>query len=332
MMMTNASNSRLSAAEFALRAATLATERARSCASPSGPQSVEKDDASPVTVADFASQVVVARALTRLLGSAPMLGEETDTILRDPQNRSLLDQVVAAAQASEPAMSSVEVLTALSLPMADPRHGACWTLDPVDGTKGFLRGGHYAIALAWLEGGTPVEGAMACPVLDLNAANVTSVVPPGVIALAARGQGARVSSLGDNSFRPLVCNNWKRGDPIRLALSFEAAHGNADVATELAGRVGDVSSCVRVDSSGKYVLVAAGRADAYLRIPRDIRRAECVWDHAAGVCIAREAGCVACDLDGNELDFGRGPTLNANRGVIVAPPRLAEALVAFSRS
>ena len=41
-----------------------------------------------------------------------------------------------------------------------------WTLDPIDGTKGFLRGEQYAVALALIEGGEVVVAALACPNLD----------------------------------------------------------------------------------------------------------------------------------------------------------------------
>ncbi|MDZ4831113.1 MAG: inositol monophosphatase family protein [Phycisphaerae bacterium] len=317
-------NARRSAALDAVRAAAIATEFARARQF----NAVTKTDASPVTVADFASQAVVAHLLLRRLGEARMLGEETDTLLRSPQYESLLEAVVTAARAAVPSMEATDVLAALALPRADPRDGPCWTLDPVDGTKGYLRGGHYAIALAWLEGGTAIEGTMGCPSLDITQPDPSVVATPGVIATAASGDIARVDSLVGGDIRPLATGNWQRGDPIRLALSFEAAHGNADAAAALAERVGRIAGCVHIDSSAKYVLVAAGRADAYLRIPRDVHRAECVWDHAAGVCIARQAGCVACDLDGKELDFARGATLDANRGIIVAPPRLAELLVA----
>ena len=94
-------------------------------------------------------------------------------------------------------------------------------------------------------------------------------------------------------------------------MSLEAAHGDADTATRLASQVGAVMP-VRLDSACKYLLVAAGRADAYLRIPRDAHRAECAWDHAAGVLIAEEAGCtVSVDAVGNIFArrAGRNPEL-----------------------
>lgn len=320
---------RLAAAFVAVRAAARATEAARRI----DVEAVAKEDRSPVTIADFASQAIVVRLLHHLLGAAPLLGEENDALLRDPAHGSLLTAVTEAARGSEEGISEDEVLDALATPRADPLRSACWTLDPVDGTKGFLRGGQYAISLAWLERGVPQESAIACPRLDLDAADISSPRSPGVIAVAAAGGGgARLASLAGGPARSLGANEWRHGDPIRLALSVESAHGDADGASRLARQVGDLAEPIRMDSCGKYLAVASGRADAYLRIPRipsgnSPVRHEAVWDHAAGVRIALEAGCTVCDLAGHALDFGRGTTLSGNRGIIVAPPLLAERLV-----
>ena len=54
----------------------------------------------------------------------------------------------------------------------DTHHAGFWTLDPVDGTKGFLRNQQYAIALAYIERGTPVVGVMGCPNLPRDFSNV----------------------------------------------------------------------------------------------------------------------------------------------------------------
>jgi HAL2 family 3'(2'),5'-bisphosphate nucleotidase len=320
---------RLAAAFSAVRAAARATEAARTLPAAAG--ALAKDDRSPVTIADFASQAIVVRLLDHMLGGARLLGEESDELLRDPANAELLRQVVVAADAAEEGIEADEILDALASPRADPLTSACWTLDPVDGTKGFLRGGQYAIALSWLERGVPQESAVACPRLDLAGDDVTRPTSPGVIAVAAGGSGARIASLAGGAAHTVSAHDWRPGDPIRLALSVEAAHGDADGASDLARRVGDLADPLRMDSCGKYLVVAAGRADAYLRIPKataDGRvRHECVWDHAAGVRLALEAGCTVCDLRGEPLDFGRGLTLSANHGIIVAPPRLAERLV-----
>jgi 3'-phosphoadenosine 5'-phosphosulfate (PAPS) 3'-phosphatase len=63
-----------------------------------------------------------------------------------------------------------------------------WALDPIDGTKGFLRGDQYAIALALIEEGTVEVGALACPNIILNTHGGRK--SRGGLFVAVRGQGA----------------------------------------------------------------------------------------------------------------------------------------------
>jgi len=84
---------------------------------------------------------------------------------------------------------------------------------------------------------------------------------------------------------------------------------------------------VQLDSQCKYALVARGDADIYLRLPRRSLPFESIWDHASGVLCVEEAGGRISDLDGRPLDFGRGRTLAANRGVIACAAEIHDRLV-----
>jgi 3'(2'), 5'-bisphosphate nucleotidase len=84
----------------------------------------------------------------------------------------------------------------------------------------------------------------------------------------------------------------------------------------------------RIDSQEKYAQVAAGDADMYLRLPRiSSTRPHSSWDHAAGVALVQAAGAIASDVDGSPLDFSHGRTLAANKGMIVANPKIHQRLV-----
>lgn len=321
----------------ALQAASVATEtvrRAGQGAGGEGLSAITKSDASPVTVADFASQAVVLHVLRSALGEVPMLGEESDGLLRDPANAAVLDAVVAAARAAFPELDARAVLDLLSIERADPTKEACWTLDPVDGTKGYLRGGQYAIALAWISAGRPQMGVMACPRLALDVDDPSLPVESGLLAFAVRGGGARWTSLDGGEVddaAPLRTPTWTPGETVDLLLSAESAHGDGDAAEDLGRRAGPIGRAFRLDSASKYILLAHGRGNAYMRVPRITpgkpERKECVWDHAAGVLIAEEAGCMTADLDGAPLDFGVGATLANNRGLIAGPPALVRRII-----
>ena len=47
--------------------------------------------------------------------------------------------------------------------IAQHRLGRYWTLDPIDGTKGFLRGDQYAVALGLIDDGEVILGVLGCP-------------------------------------------------------------------------------------------------------------------------------------------------------------------------
>ena len=191
--------------------------------------------------------------------------------------------------------------------------GRHWVLDPVDGTKGFLRGQQYAIALALVEDGDVVVGALGCPNLPAPGERGNG---SGFIFHAARGTGAwmgqadggqiveaRVDAIADSS-QAVVCE------------SVEAAHAAHSVQAGIARRLGIAAEPYRIDSQCKYAVLARGEASIYLRLPRDESYREKVWDHAAGAIVITEAGGRVSDLDGNALDFSKGRRLATGRGII----------------
>ena len=73
--------------------------------------------------------------------------------------------------------------------------------------------------------------------------------------------------------------------------------------------------------------MARVQADGYLRLPTSKKYVEKIWDHAAGLCIATEAGAIVSDVSGNPLDFTHGPRLEKNRGVICATDGLHQQII-----
>jgi len=97
----------------------------------------------------------------------------------------------------------------------------------------------------------------------------------------------------------------------------------ARVAAEIGARPG----LVRVDSALKYVLVARGEADAYLRLNPRPGSVDHAWDHAAGSLIASEAEACVTDLRGRPLEFSRGRCLAGAGGIVAARPELCGRLL-----
>ena len=121
-----------------------------------------KPDQSPVTVGDLAVQAVVATRLAAEFPDDPLVAEEDSSLLRSPEARPLLASVLEFVRRVLPAADSEQVLRAIDRGAGRPGK-RFWTLDPIDGTKGFLRGGQYVVALALIVAGKVELGVLGCP-------------------------------------------------------------------------------------------------------------------------------------------------------------------------
>ncbi len=286
-------------------------------------QTLTKTDLSPVTVADFAAQAVVCLRLGHGLGPFNLVGEESATALRDEQGRSIAAAVTSAVREIHPGITAAEVLDAIDQGSHDASAGRYWTLDPIDGTKGFLRGGQYAVSLALIERGQVVGGVLGCPNLGANFDRAfDDPDPTGTLFYAATGEGAFSLPLeaAITSATPIRVATGRPLSAMRMCESVEAAHSALGTAALIRSRLGITAAPANLDSQCKYAVVARGQADAYLRLPTQRSYVEHIWDHAAGVVIATEAGATVTDKDGRPLDFSKGAGLAANSGVVCAAP------------
>jgi 3'(2'), 5'-bisphosphate nucleotidase len=308
----------LERAVAAVRAAAMAVARLGDPTSFAPAAVVEKGGRGPATVADLASQAVIIKALRAAEGAdvaivAEESAEDVDALGGGP----MWDLVVDAVRGVDARVGTSDVralLTCVDPPSASSR---CWTIDPLDGTKGYLRGGQFAIALALLEDGVPVLGVLGLPRLGACGDGAGR----GVVVAAAECAGAMQAAIDGGAWTRVACRPWSPGMPIRIAGSVERAHSTTDSIEASLSALGPVSA-VRVDSQAKYGLVARGDADLYVRSSPDRSYRECIWDHAAGWMVAREAGCVVTDLRGTALAFGHGRRLERNQGVLCADPAL----------
>ena len=275
-------------------------------------QQLEKGDKSPVTVADFAAQAVVCRALQAGFEADPVVGEEGGDDLRPESAAALCQQVTDYVLAAiGEAASSEEVIGWIDRGGFDPKEAPdtkrYWTLDPIDGTKGFLRGEQYAVALALIENGKVVLGVLGCPNLQ-----------DGLLQYAIRGEGAYELPMNDMEAEPkrIQVRGLENVADARFCESVESGHSDQDQSVQIAKALGITEEALRMDSQCKYAAVARGDADLYLRLPTRPGYQEKIWDHGAGSIVIEEAGGILRDVDQKELDFGQGRTLAENRGVV----------------
>ena len=324
----------------AVRQAAALCRRVRSQLSPGV---LEKRDRSPVTVADFGAQALVCRQLAEHFPAVPVIGEEDAAALRDEANTAVREQVVAHVQAvvgeASPA-GGADVLGWIDHAGASAYSDRFWTLDPIDGTKGFLRNEQYAIALALVVEAQVTVAALACPNLPVEPLNAEQQSdadasgPAGLVFTAVRGQGAFVTPLdgSDTTPRPITVSDTRETAVARFCESVESGHSSHSDSQTIASQLNITRPPLRRDSQAKYATVARGEADIYLRLPTRADYVEKIWDHAAGLLVVTEAGGRVTDIHGSRLDFSHGPTLASNRGVVVTNGHLHDAVLAAIES
>ena len=286
-----------------------------------------KPDRSPVTVADFGSQALIVSHLLQAFPGDPIVGEEDAAALRQPEQSALKANVIRRVQAVAPHLSEPQILDAID-------HGAqtCdftqryWTLDPIDGTKGFLRGEHYAIALALIENGEVVLGVLGCPNLPL--AGGVAIDEQGCLLAAVKGQGAFMRSFADASERRIQIAPTAQPAAALFCESVESGHAAHDVHAQITALLGITAPPLRLDGQNKYALVARGDVALYLHLTTKPDYRSWIWDHAAGAIIVQEAGGLVTDRHGKPFDFAVGRKLRENVGIVVTNGKLHRAVLA----
>ncbi|GBC60488.1 3'(2'),5'-bisphosphate nucleotidase [Desulfonema ishimotonii] len=272
-------------------------------------EAVAKKDRSPVTIADFGSQAVVTLSLMAAFPGDFIVGEEDAGILRE--NAGLRQKVCALVEEQAGPVSADQMMDAIDQGACTPDFsGRFWTVDPIDGTKGFLREEQYAIALALVENGQVVLGVLGCPDFPGDEGE------NGGLFFAVRGGGTFMLPGNAQVRQKIAADRIKDSRDARFCESVESAHAAHDVHARIAEALGIKAQPLRMDSQAKYGAVACGLASVYLRLPRSSAYREKIWDHAAGVIIVEEAGGRVTDFSGNPLDFSTGRTLEKNVGIL----------------
>jgi 3'(2'), 5'-bisphosphate nucleotidase len=290
-----------------------------------GSLAIAKPDRTPVTVADFSAQAIICQALGEAFPNDPVIGEEDSTLLRTQTDQ--LARVTQYVQAYLPSATPESVAAWIDRGNAQVK-SRYWTLDPIDGTKGYIRGDQYAIALALIEAGELKLGLLGCPALPVDLTKPDG--ERGVLFVAVRGQGATMIPLAGGAPRPLHVTDASEESLRRLAKSIVSEHSNPTLQEAVVQAIGLTAPPWQLDSQAKYGVVARGEAALYLRLPFPItsEKRQNTWDHAAGVIMVEEAGGRVTDMYGQPLDFSFGAKLVNNQGIIASNGVIHEAVLA----
>ncbi|KAF2760279.1 3(2),5-bisphosphate nucleotidase HAL2 [Pseudovirgaria hyperparasitica] len=334
-------------AQLAVQRASIATKRVFH---QTAKGAVSKDDKSPVTIGDFGAQALIIHAIRKNFPEDKVVGEEdSDTLRKNDELRQQIWEVVQNTKLEDaeaekllggPLTSESEMLDAIDYGKDEGGgRGRIWALDPIDGTKGFLRGGQYAVCLALMVDGDVKVGVLGCPNLPIDDSapldvkigeNANDEAGKGVLFSAVLGQGATSRPLGTAGLQPgksIAMKNLTDVSQATFCESVEAAHSSHGENAAIAKKLGITKPGVRMDSQSKYGSIARGAGDLYLRLPVRKDYQEKIWDHAAGDVIVREAGGVVTDIHGKRLDFSIGRTLRDNKGVVAGPKGVHDAVL-----
>ncbi|KAF7302923.1 3'(2'),5'-bisphosphate nucleotidase [Mycena kentingensis (nom. inval.)] len=294
-------------------------------------ETLTKGDKSPVTVGDYAAQALISSMLAKAFPQDPIVGEEDAKDLRVEEGRVLRERIVELANEAIVAplagddesawgigpgqtKTTDELLDAIDRGSYEGgRSGRMWTIDPIDGTKGFLRGEQYAVCVSLLVDAQVQLGIIGCPNLPTDASNSTR----GCIFIAVRGQGCYQLPLTGGPETRLAMP-LSTPETLTTLESVEAAHSSHSTNDTISSLLGITRPPVRMDSQAKYGCLARGDGGIYLRMPTGVGYREKIWDHAPGALLVEEAGGIVTDSRGQPLDFGLGRTLGENFGVVAA--------------
>ncbi|MCW3798600.1 3'(2'),5'-bisphosphate nucleotidase CysQ [Sphingomonas sp. BN140010] len=224
-----------------------------------------KGDQSPVTEADHAAERIILAALAQAAPGVPVIAEEEVAAGRIPAHDDLY-----------------------------------FLVDPLDGTKEFVRGGDdYTVNIGLIAGGAPRLGVVLAPEQERLFAGIV-------------GEGAWIE--GPGSQRSSIRTRERGVDLLAVASKSHFTQNTSDYLDSLCPGCGHVS----VGSSLKFCIVAEGQADIYPRLSPTSE-----WDTAAGHAVLLAAGGRVDAPDGQPLRYGKRAFLN--RGFLAtagweAPP------------
>jgi histidinol phosphatase-like enzyme (inositol monophosphatase family) len=201
-----------------------------------------KSDESPVTIADRACEKLIVEELLRAFPDDGLLGEEGA--------------------------------------MKESTNGRKWIIDPIDGTRDFIRGTRAWSVLIGLEENHEVTAGFAC------------YPATGELYTAARGEGAYWDG------RRIYASTVKKKNEALLCCNGLSYMHRYDFAKELVDWLSEFWTVRSMGGCLDAVMVASGRADAWMEAQAK------PWDLAPLKIIAQEAGCVTFDFDGNDTIYG----------------------------
>jgi len=269
--------------------------------------SFNKYDQSPVTLADFASQIYLISQIRKYFQDDQIIAEEENIEFIDLNAENLIKECF-----EELNLNKLEILKE-NIGYHGKISERQWTIDPIDGTIGYQKGMTYAIGLGFMYKSNPKICAIAVPNYNEESLAIFS---------AEEDQGAQVS-YKQNAFKPITVNLNEDINKVRLCHSL---HYDQPWVLNFARDIG-IKNFIQIDSMAKFCMIADGSADLYIK-PLDPEHSF-TWDFMPGDLLVREAGGSVTDLNGEPLKFKERKCVWTKPGIIASNYTLQKKILEF---
>jgi len=272
-----------------------------------GFESFQKEDKSPVTLADYASQLFIVKKLKEKFPNDQIIAEESYNSHININVQKIIKMCYRSLE-----LDLIEDIERI-LNYRGPYSPRQWTVDPIDGTKGFQKNLSYAIGIGFMNNSELIAAAIGVPNYNEKGR---------ALFIAEKNQGARVS-YGEEDFIPINVSDKKN---IKKAKMCHSLHYDEPWVMEFA-EIAGISNYIQMDSMAKFCMVADGTADLYIKPMNENRSFS--WDFLPGVLIVNEAGGIVSDLKGNNIKFNNEKCIISAPGLVASNGILHEEILKY---
>ncbi|MFX1273661.1 MAG: inositol monophosphatase family protein [Promethearchaeota archaeon] len=254
-----------------------------------------KQDTTPVTHADLASQILIVSRIKENYPEDMIIAEEDQEFI-DETTEKIIKRCFHEVGLND----SLDINELMGHKGIDSHRQ--WTIDPIDGTEGFSSGLVYAIGVSFMIDNDPRMCVIGVPRYNDRS---------NTIFIAEKEKGAYCSISG-SKFKSIQVNQQDDLNQIKMCHSL---HYDEPWVVKFAKKIG-FKELIQIDSMAKFCMVADGKADLYIK-PID-KNHSFSWDFAPGYLLMKEAGGKITDLNGKELQFNAEHMICNTPGLIAS--------------
>lgn len=270
-----------------------------------GFESFVKMDKSPVTLADYASQIYIISKLKHLYPKDSIIAEETYNSKLNLSSEKLILSCYNTLNLS------IETEIKDILNYRGPNSERHWSIDPIDGTIGYQEGLSYAIGIGLIENYQKISSVIGVP--NYNSSGIA-------IFVANKDNGAK-ASYGGGPFTKIKVSDQKS---IRESRFCHSLHYDKPWVLKLALMLG-IEKYIQIDSMAKFCMVADSSAEIYVKPMSEDR--SFIWDFLPGDLLVNEAGGKVTDLKGYLPKYINDKCVISAPGLVISNGKFHEEII-----